>query len=45
VGLILDYSNALENLKTIQMALQRLASNPLIADEPDLGYRAVTISV
>jgi hypothetical protein len=37
VGLILAYSNALEGLKSIQDALRRLASDPLIVDEPELG--------
>ena len=35
------YSNWLDYLKSTQDALRRLVSDPLIADEPDLGSRAV----
>lgn len=37
VDLMAACSNALDALKSTQATLRRLASDPLIADEPDLG--------
>jgi len=34
---MLAYSNALEGLKSVQNVLQRLTTDPSVADEPDLG--------